>query len=86
MTSLFSDHCARKSRIGILACSALLVLAISPSAARAQYLHPKITKNEVTVRKVIMLPAKVNVLRDSMKGPEGMAAESEELSGRVEKM
>lgn len=86
MTSPFRDHSARKFRMGILACSALLVLAISPSAARAQYLHPKITKNEVTVRKVIMLPAKVNVVRDSMKGPEGMAAESEELSGRVEKM
>jgi hypothetical protein len=32
------------------------------------------------------LPAKVNVVRDSMKGPEGMAAESDELSLRVEKM
>jgi len=34
----------------------------------------------------VVLPAKVNVVRDSMKGPEGMAAESEDLSGRVEKM
>ncbi len=32
------------------------------------------------------MPAKVEVMRDSMKGPEGMAAESEELSARVEKM
>jgi hypothetical protein len=35
---------------------------------------------------VVVLPAKVNVVRDSMKGPEGMAAESDELSARVEKM
>jgi len=32
------------------------------------------------------MPAKVNIVRDSMKGPEGMAAESDELSVRVEKM
>ena len=76
---------SRKLRIGILVWSALLLAVITPHAARAQYLHPKITKKEVTVRKVVILPAKVDVVRDSMKGPEGMAAESEELSGRVEK-
>ena len=76
---------SRKLRIGILVWSALLLAAINPHPARAQYLHPKITKKEVTVRKVVILPAKVDVVRDSMKGPEGMAAESEELSGRVEK-
>ena len=76
---------SRKVRVGILAWSALLLAAITPQVACAQYLHPKITKNEVMVRKVVILPAKVDVVRDSMKGPEGMAAESEELSGRVEK-
>src|SRR6266571_6952376 len=84
MTSPIRVHRSRKLRLGSVASSALLFAAISPLAARAQFLHPKITKNEVTIRKVVILPAKVDVVRDSMKGPEGMAAESEELSGRVE--
>ena len=53
---------------------------------RAQFLHPKIQSKEITVRRVVVLPAKVNVVRDSMKGPEGMAAESDELSARVAAM
>ena len=74
-----------KLHIVTFAFSALLFGALSPPVARAQFLHPKITSKEVTVRKVVILPAKVDVVRDSMKGPEGMAAESEELSGRVER-
>jgi hypothetical protein len=76
----------RKLRGGSLAFLTVLFAAISPCAVCAQYLHPKISKNEVTIRKLVMLPARVDVVRDSMKGPEGMAAESEDLSGRVEKM
>jgi hypothetical protein len=53
---------------------------------QAQFLHPKIQSKETTIRRVIVLPAKVNVVRDSMKGPEGMAAESDELSLRVQSM
>ena len=52
----------------------------------AQFLHPKIKSKETIIRRVVVLPAKVNVVRDSMKGPEGMAAESDELSKRVETM
>jgi hypothetical protein len=52
----------------------------------AQFLHPKIQSKEITIRKIVVLPAKVNVVRDSMKGPEGMAAESDELATRVEKV
>src|SRR5438874_8189312 len=75
----------RKLQLGCLAALVLMIAALSPDA-HAQFLHPKITSKQVTVRKVVILPAKVEVVRDSMKGPEGMAAESEELSGRVEKM
>ncbi|HXT64519.1 MAG TPA: hypothetical protein VN696_15880 [Pyrinomonadaceae bacterium] len=60
------------------------IIALAPAMARAQFLHPKIAKKETTIRNVVILPAKVNVVRDSMKGPEGMAAESENVSGRVE--
>jgi hypothetical protein len=63
----------------------LLLMSFSSPAIHAQFLHPKIKSKETTIRTVVVLPAKVNVVRDSMKGPEGMAAESDELSARVEK-
>jgi hypothetical protein len=59
---------------------------MSPLVVRAQFLHPKIISKQSIIRNVVILPAKVQVVRDSMKGPEGMAAESELLSDRVEKM
>ena len=65
----------------------VVLLTVSGShVVRAQFLHPKITSKETTIRRVVVLPAKVNVVRDSMKGPEGMAAESDELSARVAAM
>src|SRR5713226_342473 len=86
MTSRFSTDKSRRFRTLTLTGFVLFLAAISPLAARAQFLHPKISKKEATVRNVVIMPAKVEVMRDSMKGPEGMAAESEELSTRVEKM
>jgi hypothetical protein len=74
-----------KSRKPCIVFVALTIFALAPAMARAQFLHPKIAKKETTIHNVIILPAKVNVVRDSMKGPEGMAAESEDVSGRVEK-
>lgn len=63
----------------------VVLLAVSGSqAVRAQFIHPKIKSKEITIRSIVVLPAKVNVVRDSMKGPEGMAAESDDLSKRVE--
>jgi hypothetical protein len=64
----------------------VLLTVCGSHQVQAQFLHPKIKSNETTIRRVVVLPAKVNVVRDSMKGPEGMAAESDELSLRVEKM
>ena len=64
----------------------LLLIGFNSHSIQAQFLHPKIKSKETTIRTVVVLPAKVNVVRDSMKGPEGMAAESDELSVRVEKM
>ena len=67
---------------------ALVVLLIVSGShqVQAQFIHPKIKSKETTIRRVVVLPAKVTVVRDSMKGPEGMAAESDELSLRVEQM
>jgi hypothetical protein len=65
----------------------VVLLTVSGSQqVQAQFIHPKIKSKETTIRRVVVLPAKVNVVRDSMKGPEGMAAESDELSVRLEKM
>src|SRR5258706_5284223 len=69
-----------------LACSAVFIVGVlAPLIAYAQYLHPKISGKQTSIRNVVILPAKVDVVRSSMKGPEGMAAESEALSARVEK-
>jgi len=72
-----------KVRTIIFAVTMLLVGLTSPSI-QAQFIHPKIKSKETTIRRIVILPAKVSVVRDSMKGPEGMAAESDELSLRVE--
>ena len=58
-------------------------VATSSATLHAQYLHPKIISKETTIRNVVLLPAKVEIVRQSMKGPEGMAAESDLLSTRV---
>src|SRR5215217_9284977 len=65
---------------------AVLLTVCGSHPVRAQFLHPKIKSKETTIRRVVVLPAKVNVVRDSMKGPEGMAAESDDLSARVQTM
>lgn len=75
----------RKIRFAFAAMFIVTVALAAPLSARAQFLHPKVSGKQTTIRNVVILPAKVNVVRDSMKGPEGMAAESEELSARVEK-
>ena len=70
----------------VLVLTTLLILGFTSQSIHAQFLHPKLTSKETTIRTVVVLPAKVNVVRDSMKGPEGMAAESDDLSARVEKV
>lgn len=57
--------------------------ALTPGALNAQYLHPKVTGKEVNIRNVVVLPARVEIVKQGMKGPEGMAAESDLLSTRV---
>lgn len=64
----------------------ILLMVSGLHQVKAQFIHPKIKSKETTIRRVVVLPARVNVVRDSMKGPEGMAAESEQISGRVEAM
>jgi len=63
----------------------VIAAVLAPLAAHGQFLHPKVSGKEKTLRNVVILPAKVDIVRTGMKGPEGMAAESEALSARVEK-
>ncbi|MGH9875718.1 MAG: hypothetical protein ACRD9S_24945 [Pyrinomonadaceae bacterium] len=57
------------------------VLVCQP--AEAQYLHPKIKAKTVTVRSAVILPPKVELMKESAKGSEMMIAESEEASIKV---
>ena len=76
------------ARLIVLKMFALVVLltVCGSRQVQGQFIHPKIKSKEITIRRIVVLPAKVTVVRDSMKGPEGMAAESDELSLRVEQM
>jgi hypothetical protein len=51
--------------------------------AAAQYLNPKVAEKKVTIRSAVILPAKVEITKESAKGAEMMVAESAEVSGSV---
>lgn len=54
---------------------------------KAQYLHPKLVEKniekKVTIRTAVLLPAKVEITKESAKGSEMMVAESAEISTSV---
>jgi hypothetical protein len=70
----------------LLCLTFFLAFAASPATLRAQYLHPKVSGKATTIRKVVLMPAKVEIVKQSMRGPEGMAAESDLLSARVSQL
>ena len=86
MISHPSIYFVNRFRNALVVAAVVFAAALVPLSARAQFLHPKVVKKETTIRNVVVLPAKVEIVRDSMKGPEGMAAESEMVSDRVAKM
>ena len=49
----------------------------------AQYINPKVAEKKVTIRSAVILPAKVEITKESAKGSELMVAESAEISGNV---
>src|SRR5260370_13380314 len=63
-----------------------LFVFVEVGPIHGQYVEPKISAKQIQIRKVVMLPAKVDIVRQSMKGPEGMAAESDLLSTRVSQL
>lgn len=50
---------------------------------KAQYLNPQIAEKKVTIRSAVILPAKVEIVKESAKGSQMMVAESAEISGSV---
>ena len=66
-----------------LALLVFVCLALTCGQAEAQYLHPKIKEKTVTVRSAVILPAKVELTKESAKGTEMMVAESEDASVKV---
>jgi hypothetical protein len=49
----------------------------------AQYLHPKVVEKKETIRSAVILPAKVEIVKESAKGQEMMVAESADISSSV---
>jgi hypothetical protein len=61
----------------------LFFLLLGQSVAHAQYLNPKLTSKQTVVRNVVILPPKIEIVRESTKGAEGMVEESAALSSKV---
>jgi len=61
----------------------LLACVLVCRQAEGQYLHPKITEKKVTIHNAVILPAKVEISKESAKGSEMMVAESEKVSSTV---
>jgi hypothetical protein len=61
----------------------LCCVFVNYDAAEAQYLHPKVVEKKVTIRSAVILPAKVEIVKESAKGQEMMVAESANISGSV---
>jgi hypothetical protein len=64
----------------ILCC---MLAHLAAANVEAQYLHPKIVEKKVTIRSAVILPAKVEITKESAKGAEMMVAESADISGKV---
>ena len=61
----------------------LFSLMLSNAVAEAQYLNPKLQSKQTLVRSVVILPPKIEIVRESMKGNEGMVEESAAISAKV---
>src|SRR5438105_13773962 len=74
-----------KTRITFfLSVATLTLLLQSPSFA--QQLHPKLEKKEKTIKNVLILPAKVELMKAGMKGGEGMLKESDQVAEELPKL
>jgi hypothetical protein len=56
------------------------------SLASAQKLHPKLKKKEKELRSILLVPPKITINKDTMRGSEQMLAESEEVEKAIQKL
>ena len=61
----------------------VLLCCLFAANVEAQYLHPKVVEKKVTIRSAAILPAKVEITKESAKGSEMMVAESADISSSV---
>ena len=61
----------------------LVLCCLFTAEANAQYLHPRIKEKKVTIRGAVILPAKVEIVKESAKGAEMMVAESADISNKT---
>lgn len=60
-----------------------LLVHYQAADAQAQYLNAKVVEKKVTIRSAVILPAKVEITKESAKGSEMMVAESADISAKV---
>ena len=61
----------------------VMLCCMFAATVEAQYLNPKVAEKKVTIRSAVILPAKVEITKESAKGSEMMVAESAEISSGV---
>ena len=61
----------------------VLLCCLFAANVDAQYLHPKVVEKKVAIRRAVILPAKVEITKESAKGSEMMVAESADISSSV---
>src|SRR5678815_6153729 len=61
----------------------VFVILLFAATAAAQYLNPKLLEKKVTIHSAAILPAKVEIVKESAKGSEMMVAESANISSSV---
>jgi hypothetical protein len=54
--------------------------------AKGQKLHPKLKNRERVIRSVLIIPPRVDVVKSTMKGGEGMLKESDAVAEALQKM
>src|SRR4026207_1921070 len=61
----------------------IILCCLFAANVEAQYLHPDVIAKKVAIRSAVILPAKVEITKESAKGSEMMVAESAEISASV---
>ncbi|MBD0369654.1 MAG: hypothetical protein ICV60_02285 [Pyrinomonadaceae bacterium] len=64
----------------------LFIALLCQTEAAAQYLNPKVESKQSVIRSVVILPPKIEIVKESAKGTEGMVKESAELSVKISEL